>query len=101
MKYYSILNIVNNKKHQDIFNDFINDIYGHQLLDDYTHLLNEHGQELQEIHESIINNKILSKCEEWWSLKIIMLIIKLLIHIDWSQDSIHWTDEWQIDDSNE
>ena len=63
LKYFSVLNITNNRNRCDIFNDFINDVYGRQLLDDYTHLLNEHSQELQKIHASIINTKQFSKCE--------------------------------------
>merc|ERR1712154_634669 len=62
LKYYDALNIMNNQNHRDIFNDFINNIYRHQLLDDYAHLINHHGQELQEINSSIINNKIFSEC---------------------------------------
>ena len=62
LKYYSMLDIVNNTKHQDIFNDFINNIYGQQLINDYIHLINEHAQDLEEIHSSIINNKMFSKC---------------------------------------
>ena len=62
LKYYDALNIINNPNHGEIFNEFINEIYHHQLLDDYAHLIDEHGQKLQEIHETIINDKQFRKC---------------------------------------
>ena len=62
LKYYDALNITNNKKNCNIFDDFINNVYDYQLLDDFTHLTNEHGEELQEISSSIIDNEMFSKC---------------------------------------
>merc|ERR1712154_429956 len=56
LKYHSMLDIVNNTKHQEIFAHFINNIYSQQLLSDYTHLVTKHGQDLEDIHSSITKN---------------------------------------------
>merc|ERR1712113_1383618 len=62
LKYYAMLDIVNNAKHQEMFAAFINNTYSQQLLSDYTHLITEHGQDLEQIHSSIIRNKMFTKC---------------------------------------
>ena len=62
LKYYAMLDISNNQQQQEIFADFINNIYSQQLLSDYTHLVTKHGQYLEKIHSSIINNKMFTKC---------------------------------------
>ncbi len=60
LKYYSLLNIIKNKKHQNVFNKFINDIYPN-ILEDKTHLMQKHSHQIENIYESLIQNNIFTK----------------------------------------
>eukprot|EP01084_Bolivina_argentea_P228751 386266_1 len=50
--YYDKLDIINNQKHQQLFEYFINEIY-YQIIDDFIHLNNQHCHQLQQINESL------------------------------------------------
>ena len=63
LKYYQLFDIINNENDRDIFNDFINDIYGDDVINDYIRIINNHKYGLQEINEWIINNKLLNLCD--------------------------------------
>ena len=51
LKYYSVLQVTNNRQKQDIFMHFINEIYTKQILEDYNHLHKSHDNELENIME--------------------------------------------------
>ena len=63
LKYYSLLNIVNNAFDRDIFNNFINDIYGEAFINDYIRLINNHKHDLHEINKYLMDNKIFKQCD--------------------------------------
>eukprot|EP01084_Bolivina_argentea_P039818 73585_1 len=48
LKYYQMLNIIENDQHRDFFIGFMKDIY-YQLLDDNIHLIMVHNDKLREI----------------------------------------------------
>eukprot|EP01084_Bolivina_argentea_P207085 353404_1 len=50
--YYDKLDIINNQLHQKLFEHFTHEIY-HQIIDDFIHLHNEHGHQLQHINEQL------------------------------------------------
>eukprot|EP01084_Bolivina_argentea_P103314 185075_1 len=54
LKYYSELNIDNNKD-AEIFTEFMLDIY-YGLINDYIHFNNEHTHQLQHINDDLITN---------------------------------------------
>eukprot|EP01084_Bolivina_argentea_P118936 210960_1 len=54
LKYYSILNTIDNREHQNIFTHFINEIY-YSLIDDFIHIINNHHSDLQRIHYELIS----------------------------------------------
>eukprot|EP01084_Bolivina_argentea_P094031 169055_1 len=62
LKYYSILDIVNDTHDRDVFSNFINEVY-HRLLDDYIHLVNKHGHDLNEIDLSSIECNDMKSCQ--------------------------------------
>ena len=49
LKYYSILDLQHNKDHQNIFDNFIQEVYGSRLLDDFYHLQSRHGHQIHDI----------------------------------------------------
>eukprot|EP01084_Bolivina_argentea_P011555 21597_1 len=53
LKYYSMLDIMNNIPNRDIFCNFIDQVYD-GLFNHYTHLVNKHGNDLNEIDASSI-----------------------------------------------
>eukprot|EP01084_Bolivina_argentea_P211245 359357_1 len=67
LKYYSMLEIIDNKNDRELWNNFINQIYLN-LIDDYIHFNNHHSHELENINtqitnkESIFNPCDVSKC---------------------------------------
>eukprot|EP01084_Bolivina_argentea_P265642 450371_1 len=63
LKYYSMLNIMENQNDKEVWNKFVDEIY-HNLVDDYVHFNNNHSHELENINNEIINNKtILKPCQ--------------------------------------
>eukprot|EP01084_Bolivina_argentea_P065726 119813_1 len=62
LKYYSILDIIHNINHHDMFNHFINDIYD-RLLDDYIHLINHHSHQLSEINQTLVHKYQFVQCD--------------------------------------
>ncbi len=63
LKYYSLLDIINNIDHINVFNNFIHDVYGTTLLDDFTHLVQKHGNHTQKINDELINTNIFKQCD--------------------------------------
>eukprot|EP01084_Bolivina_argentea_P094033 169061_1 len=61
-KYFSLLDIINNISNRDVFSNFINEVY-HRLLDDYIHLVNKHGHDLNEIDLSSIECNDMKSCQ--------------------------------------
>lgn len=61
LKYYSMLDVVNNKDDQNTFIQFINEIYIN-LLNDYIHLVTVHGNQLQELYQFITNSEVFTNC---------------------------------------
>eukprot|EP01084_Bolivina_argentea_P111482 198878_1 len=61
LKYYSMLDLTNNKDHQNIFSQFIGDIYT-IYLDDYSHLVQKH-KNLEDINKAMIEMKEFGSCD--------------------------------------
>ena len=61
LKYYSMLDIMGNAEHSNIFSHFINEVYV-QTLDDYNHLISEHSEHLNEIKVALINKHNFKRC---------------------------------------
>ena len=58
LSYYQLLNVKSVTNHQEIFINFVNNVYKHQkILNDFHHLQQEHGQQIHEIMEYITNNQ--------------------------------------------
>ena len=49
LKYYSSLNVSQSTKDQNLFMNFIKEVYTHQILDDYHHFSKSHGNSIQDI----------------------------------------------------
>ena len=65
LEYYSMIDIANNSKHQDLFLDFMQKIY-HQFVNDYIHLINDHSQQIETIYQSLQDKQQIcdiTKCE--------------------------------------
>eukprot|EP01084_Bolivina_argentea_P090105 162418_1 len=60
LKYYQLLNPSTNKLGSDIFIEFIN-VYKN-ILNDYHHFINVHGEHLEDIHNQLINDKNFGDC---------------------------------------
>ena len=54
LRYYSLLNIEENEQNMDILMEFVNEVYGIQLLDDNNHLILAHKDKLYEIKQEFI-----------------------------------------------
>eukprot|EP01084_Bolivina_argentea_P162889 283424_1 len=52
LTYYDKLNIQQNKKHCQLFNEFTNETY-HQLINDYVHLHTHHSHQLDDINQQL------------------------------------------------
>ena len=61
LKYYSLLNPVNNPQQQDTFTNFTSTIYTN-LLDDYIHFIKQHQHQIEEIQNELTNNNGFTKC---------------------------------------
>ena len=55
LKYYQILDTIQNEEHQDIFIHFMTSIYC-DFLDHYTHLIQHHQHQIEDIHKALNNN---------------------------------------------
>ena len=62
LSYYSKLDIINNEKHCNLFEHFMNDTY-HQFINDFIHLVHIHSDKIYEINQSISKNKLLQDCD--------------------------------------
>lgn len=51
--FYEKLDIINNQKDRQMFNNFILNIYQDQFLNDYNHLIKNHQYDLEEIYKQI------------------------------------------------
>ena len=54
LNYYTVLDIVKNEQHRNIFSNFFDTIYNVELLNDYNHLINNHGQQLEQMNASLV-----------------------------------------------
>eukprot|EP01084_Bolivina_argentea_P226123 382002_1 len=61
LMYYVKLNIINNTNNANTFEHFINDVYD-EILNDYVHLNNTHGHQLESINETL-NECNIHECE--------------------------------------
>ena len=55
LKYYSMLNISENKSDREFVTEFMTDIYSTQFIDDYIHFNNHHSQDIEMINRDITN----------------------------------------------
>ncbi len=62
LKYYELMDIINNISHRDAFTNFIIEIY-HKFLDDFTHLVNHHSNHLNDIYIHLINTNKFNECK--------------------------------------
>lgn len=62
LKYYSTLDIIQNKNDEMEFIYFFLEIYKH-VLNDIVHLVDKHNDDLQQINESLINDKDFIACD--------------------------------------
>ena len=62
IKYYQLLNLHQNPSNNDIFIDFCQRVYV-ELLNDYQHIISTHSQQLELIHDQIINDTEFGECD--------------------------------------
>eukprot|EP01084_Bolivina_argentea_P297762 513035_1 len=62
LRYYSLLDIIQNKQHQEILIHFMKEVYT-QILDDYNHLLAFHNTQIQQINTYLIQQKQFKSCD--------------------------------------
>eukprot|EP01083_Nonionella_stella_P257467 881273_1 len=62
LSYYQKLNVQNSIDSQAIFMTFINDIYTN-ILDDYSHLVKEHNNDLEAINKVLKEQKVFEACD--------------------------------------
>eukprot|EP01084_Bolivina_argentea_P006434 12224_1 len=60
LKYYTLLNVSNSKSDADVFMEFIG-VYG-EALNDYHHFIDIHSDDLENIHNQLINDKNFGEC---------------------------------------
>ena len=58
LQYYTSLDIKNNSKNKDIFIHFMKEVYKSLILDDFYHLIQIHQQQLHDIKQYAVNNKL-------------------------------------------
>ena len=63
LKYYNLLDIKADIDNQKIFENYMNEVYKHQIYDDFYHLMQEHQNELDEIQNIAMSNYGISKCD--------------------------------------
>eukprot|EP01084_Bolivina_argentea_P007290 13696_1 len=63
LRYYSSLDITNNKLDQNIFIDFILGCYNETLLDDFIHLSKKHQHQLEDINIGLMQNYKFDTCD--------------------------------------
>ncbi len=56
LKYYQLLNIQRNQDNIKTFTHFINNIYKKQIINDYIHVLDQHSDDLENIHNQLLND---------------------------------------------
>ena len=62
LRYYSSLDIIHNQQHKDAFIQFIANTY-EKLYDDYIHLVQRHGHQIENIHKDFMNDfEEMTKC---------------------------------------
>ena len=62
LKYYSLLNVITNEDHKQIFISFIKSVYT-KFLDDYNHLIGRHDKQLEKINKSLIQDASFGDCK--------------------------------------
>ena len=63
LSYYQSLNVQLNEEHQNIYINFMNEIYQHSLVfQDLYHFMKVHGNKLHNIMEYTVNNNLIRKC---------------------------------------
>ena len=64
LKYFDILCRDENvsKENKDKFVRFCEDVYAHQFIDDYAHIIQSHGQQIKEIQKEMISGYGLKEC---------------------------------------
>lgn len=63
LKYYNQLKIENDRNDQDIFSNFMDEVYKHEMFDDYYHLIQFHQSQLESIHDLAINEYEIPECD--------------------------------------
>ena len=63
LKYYSDLNPHENHENRAIFENFTNEVYKNQIIDDYCHLQKYHNKEIQEILKQLQSNGQSIECD--------------------------------------
>ena len=62
LKYYNQLKIENNSNNQEVFTNFMDEVYKHQVFDDYYHLIKFHQSQLEAILDLALNQYGIPKC---------------------------------------
>ena len=64
LRYYQSLNLHSNQDHQNIFTNFVNEVYKHPLLiEDFHHVQKQHDQQLYDISNYVIKAGLCQKCD--------------------------------------
>ena len=63
LAYYSSLNVTTDKAHQDVFMNFMAEVYALRILDDYQHLHQSHDSDLENILQSMITSQNVKSCD--------------------------------------
>ena len=62
LKYHTNLDVINDRNDQNVFVDFMDNVYPY-YLNDIIHFVKEHGHQLQQIYFDLINIHGFSKCD--------------------------------------
>ena len=64
LRYYQSLDVKSNEQHQNVFTNFINEIYQHPLLiQDFHHFTKKHCKKLYDVMKYAIDNKMINQCQ--------------------------------------
>jgi len=63
LKYYSLLNIIDNEIHREVFINFVKEVYNNNLINDYIHLITDHQHQIELIYKTFPQKCDIKQCQ--------------------------------------
>ena len=63
LKYYSLLNIIDNEIDGEVFINFVKEVYNNNLINDYIHLITDHQHQIEAIYKTLPQKCDIKQCQ--------------------------------------